>query len=125
MQRFFPLLVYRLQKNASSNISVRSAGGGVMKYILPAMATLIVFLFGVTIFRNISPGTIFNPDAIIIILGGTIIAVLIGFPLKRIRQSIADVRDAFADDRDRDSVVREIMAIARVYRSLTNDLPAE
>lgn len=87
-----------------------------MKYILPAIATLIVSLFGVTIFRNISPGTIFNPDAIIIILGGTTIAVLIGFPLKRIRQSIADVRDAFTDDRDRDSVVREIMAIARVYR---------
>ncbi len=87
-----------------------------MKYLLSAIAALIVLLFCVTIFRNISPGTIFNPDAIIIIFGGTIIAVLIGFPLKRIRQSIADVGDAFRDNRDRDSVVREIMAIARIYR---------
>ncbi len=87
-----------------------------MKYVLTAAAVLTLCLFGVTIFRDIGAGALFNPHALIIILGGTVMSVLIGFPPRRIRQSVTDVAEAFRDTRDRDAVIREIMEIARLYR---------
>jgi chemotaxis protein MotA len=87
-----------------------------MKYVKYIMVTLIVFLFALTIFNDIGFGMIFNPDAMIIIFGGTIVAVLIGFPLKRIQLAMADVINAFRDKRDRDTVIGEVLEIARIYR---------
>lgn len=87
-----------------------------MKYLLSVIGALIVIVFAMTIFHNISFGAIFNLHAIIIIFGGTIVAVLIGFPPKRIQSCIADVIEAFRDNRDRDTVIREVIEVARIYR---------
>ncbi len=71
--------------------------------------------FILTIFRDISIGMIFNLDAFLIVVGGTMIAVCVGFPMKRVRQTIDEVRNTFKSQADRDSVVRDIVSIARVY----------
>jgi chemotaxis protein MotA len=87
-----------------------------MKYATCIIVTLIILVFALTILHDIGPGMIFNPDAIIIIFGGTVIAVLIAFPLKRIQQVVADLIHTFRDNRDRDTVIAEVIEIARVYR---------
>ncbi|MBI5632503.1 MAG: MotA/TolQ/ExbB proton channel family protein [Nitrospirae bacterium] len=80
--------------------------------------TLVVTLlsFVLTVFRDVGLEMIFNPDALFIVVGGSLIAVFIGFPFKRIGDTVQDVISAFKADRDRDAVVKDILEMAKIYR---------
>ncbi|MEW6571386.1 MAG: MotA/TolQ/ExbB proton channel family protein [Nitrospirota bacterium] len=88
-----------------------------MKYITSIVLALMLLLFAVTIFNNIGIGMLFNHDSLIIIFGGTTVALIVGFPLKRIQATVVDVIDTFRNTRGREVVIADVLEIARLYRS--------
>jgi chemotaxis protein MotA len=73
-------------------------------------------LFSTTVFRSIELSTIFNADALMIVGGGTIIAVFLGFPAARLKKSVADVIDSFRPLKDRQELAKEMLELARTSR---------
>jgi chemotaxis protein MotA len=57
-----------------------------------------------------------NPGALMIVCGGTLAALFIGFPLQRLRSALADVAASFRTERSRGDLARDIVEIARIYR---------
>ncbi|MBI1822941.1 MAG: MotA/TolQ/ExbB proton channel family protein [Nitrospirae bacterium] len=81
------------------------------------MAFLAAFsLFSSTIFRNIGFDLIINSDALMIVGGGTVVAVFLGFPIKRLRKTVNDLLDAFRTPRSGDETAKDILDITRIYR---------
>lgn len=75
-----------------------------------------VLCFALTVFRGIDIKMIFNLDAILIVIGGTITALFIGFPFKRVVEGLKDIVNAFVDRRGREDISADILDIARIYR---------
>lgn len=75
-----------------------------------------VMCFTLTVFRGIDIKMIFNLDAILIVIGGTITAMFIGFPFKRITNSLKDIVDTFIGSRNREEIAADILDIAKIYR---------
>ena len=75
----------------------------------------VFFLFST--FRGIGIEMLLNTNALLIIFGGTIVALFVGFPPARILDAIKDIGSAFRDKRDRNDIVKEISDIARIYRN--------
>ncbi|MBI5740848.1 MAG: MotA/TolQ/ExbB proton channel family protein [Nitrospirae bacterium] len=87
-----------------------------MMNIVPgAVITISLVLFALTVFRDIGLSMIFNLDAFLIVAGGTAVALCVGFPFLRIRNTIYDIIQAYSGKRDRDSVVKDILDISRTY----------
>jgi len=73
-------------------------------------------LFSATIFRNIGLAMIFNVDALMIVGGGTIIALFLGFSIRRLKKTFADVLDSFHPMKDRQELAKEMLDLARTSR---------
>ncbi len=73
-------------------------------------------LFAATVFRDIGPAAILNPEALVIVCGGTFVAVFLAFPFSRLSDAIRDVIDAFRQRGGREELVREVVDVARLYR---------
>ena len=86
-----------------------------MNAILIIIFGIALSLFSSTVFRDIGLKMVINPDAMIIVGGGTIVAVFLGFPFKRLKRAFHDVIDAFQTKRNRQELAKEILEIARVY----------
>ena len=87
-----------------------------MNSIIAGIFILALALFSTTVFRNIGITMVFNPDALAIVLGGTIVAVFLGFPIKRLKKTFADIFDTFRPQRDRLALSKDILEIARTSR---------
>jgi len=87
-----------------------------MNAILVITFAMALTLFALTVFRDIGLAMVFNPDALMIVGGGTIVAVFLGFPFKRIKSTVYDVIEAFRLQRNREDVARDILEVARIYR---------
>jgi chemotaxis protein MotA len=66
--------------------------------------------------RGIGADIFFNVDAIIIVLGGTVVATLIGYPLKRIREALREVAASFGRKNDREDLIEYILALSIIHR---------
>ena len=82
---------------------------------------IIIFLgalamFGATVFRSIGLTVIFNADALMIVGGGTIIALFLGFPAIRLRKTLSDVAGSFQPLPDRQELAKEMLDLARTSR---------
>ncbi len=86
-----------------------------MNIILGAVITIGLVSFALTVFKDIGMSMIFNLDAFLIVAGGTTLALFVGFPFKRIRNTVDDIINAYSRRRDRDSVVKDILDISRTY----------
>lgn len=86
-----------------------------MNIILGAVITISLVSFALTVFRDIGISMIFNLDAFLIVTGGTTLALFVGFPFERVRNTIYDIINAYSGRRDRDSVVKDILDISRMY----------
>jgi chemotaxis protein MotA len=73
-------------------------------------------LFASTIFRNIGFGMIINTDALMIVGGGTLVAVFLGFPLKRLNKVLYDLFDSFRSRSNSQDTAKEILEITKIYR---------
>ncbi len=80
-----------------------------------AVITLCVSSVVLTVFRDIGISMIFNLDAFLIVIGGTIIALFVGFPAERIRNTINDVINSYKNRTDRDVITGNILEISRMY----------
>ncbi len=85
--------------------------------IITGMALIIgIMVFALTVLRDIGTSMIFNFDAFMIVIGGTTIAMFIGFPVQRLRYAFYDIMATFTEQRSREEVIRDILDIARMYR---------
>jgi chemotaxis protein MotA len=89
-----------------------------MNLILGLAAITVFLLFGLSIFRDLSLTMIFNLDAFLIVVGGTTVAMFVGFPYKRVKDTVYDVIDTFKTRLDRNTVIRDIVDLARIYGRL-------
>jgi chemotaxis protein MotA len=87
-----------------------------MYIIMTFIFFLALALFSMTVFRNIGLATIFNADALMIVCGGTIIAIFLGFPASRLKKAVADVLDSFRPLTDRQELAKEMLELARSSR---------
>lgn len=89
--------------------------GEMMNFILGAVITISLAAFALTVFKDIGMSMIFNLDAFLIVIGGTTLALIVGFPFTRIRNTVYDIIHAYSRQRDRDSVVKDILDVSRTY----------
>ena len=87
-----------------------------MNVILGVIFLAAVTLFTATIFRDIGLGMVINPDAVIIVGGGTLVAVFLAFPMKRLKTTAYDIISAFRHQKSRQEMAEEILEVARMYR---------
>jgi len=85
--------------------------------MITGMALIIgIMVFALTVLRDIGTSMIFNFDAFMIVVGGTAMAMLIGFPVQRLRHAFNDIMATFTEQKSREEVIRDILDIARMYR---------
>ncbi len=84
---------------------------------------LVSLLFGVgvlsvliSIFRGIGFNMILNPDALVIVIGGTMIALFVAYPYKRIKEALIDIVKIVMNKSDRKDLIRVIVSLARINR---------
>ncbi|HXW69740.1 MAG TPA: hypothetical protein VEJ88_09025, partial [Dissulfurispiraceae bacterium] len=87
-----------------------------MGFILGGIGSICLIAMYITVFRGIGLDVLFNLNAFLIVVGGTITALFVGFPLKRITLTFNDIMDTFRDGSTKEDLVREIVEIARLYR---------
>src|SRR5271169_2305966 len=87
-----------------------------MGFILSGIASICLIAMLATVFKDIGIGVLFNLDAFLIVIGGTVTALFIGFPPMRIKAAIYDVIDTFRSGSNREDIAREIVEIARMNR---------
>ncbi|MEW6118404.1 MAG: MotA/TolQ/ExbB proton channel family protein [Nitrospirota bacterium] len=83
-----------------------------------AVGTFIACLafFVATIFRGIGLEMLFNPNALLIVIGGTTTALFVGFPVKRIIATLNNIIETFREGSSREILAKEIVEVARIYR---------
>jgi chemotaxis protein MotA len=87
-----------------------------MNLMLRTLFILGPFLFVLSVFKGVGLDMLLNTNALLIIFGGTIAALFVGFPAARIGDTLHTVIDAFRDKRDAQSTIKDILDIARTYR---------
>jgi chemotaxis protein MotA len=87
-----------------------------MNVVLAVIGLIALLLFSSTVFRDIGLGMLLNPDALMIVLGGTVVAVFLGFPFRRLRTAVADIADTFRAKSDRQRTSQDLLDVARIYR---------
>lgn len=87
-----------------------------MNAILITLFFLALSLFSSTIFRNIGLGMMVNPDALMIVGGGTVVAVFLGFPFKRLKKTVYDIIETFWSKNNNDETAKDILEITRTYK---------
>ncbi len=88
-----------------------------MNIVLGLALAVGILSFTLTVFRDIGTSMILNGDAFMIVIGGTIIAMFVGFPVQRLRQALNDIIATFREQRGREEIIRDIIEIARMYRT--------
>jgi chemotaxis protein MotA len=88
-----------------------------MNIALGAALVFGIVSFTLTVFRDIGLSMIFNIDAFLIVIGGTTVGLLVGFPVQRLRNAVHDVAVTFKKQRGREDVIREIIEVSRMYRN--------
>ncbi|MBF0537177.1 MAG: MotA/TolQ/ExbB proton channel family protein [Nitrospirae bacterium] len=79
------------------------------------VAILAVVL--VSLFRGMGLAMLFNVDAFVIVIGGTFVGSLIGFPMRRIKTTVLDIVNSFREKADNAYIVREIQECSSINRS--------
>ncbi len=84
---------------------------------IPLVLTFAIILisFVMTVFKDIGMSTIFNLDAFLIVIGGTSIALLVGFPTRRISDTIDDVINAYSKQMNKEDLTKDIVGISKLY----------
>ncbi len=87
-----------------------------MGFILGSIGSICLIAVYVSVFRDIGIGVLFNLNAFLIVVGGTITALFIGFPIKRITTTVNDIIDTFQVGSTKNDIAGEIVEIARMHR---------
>jgi len=87
-----------------------------MGFILGGIGSICLIAMYISVFRDIGIDVLFNLNAFLIVVGGTITALFVGFPVKRITTTVNDIMDAFREGSTKKDMVNEIVEIARINR---------
>jgi chemotaxis protein MotA len=87
-----------------------------MYIIMTFIFIVALSMFFTTVFTNVGLATIFNTDALMIVVGGTVIAVFLGFPASRLKKTVLDVLDTYRPLPDRQDLAKEMLELARSSR---------
>jgi chemotaxis protein MotA len=87
-----------------------------MNTVLGITFVTALALFASAVFRDIGVSMFFNPDALMIVVGGTVVAVFIGFPFKRIKSAVHGLIDSFRPKKNRGELVKEFLDAVIIYR---------
>lgn len=87
-----------------------------MNIAIGCVLAIGTFSFTFSVFRDIGASMIFNADAFLIVIGGTIIALFVGFPVQRLRDTFYDILHTFSKHREREDVINDILMVSRMYR---------
>lgn len=87
-----------------------------MGFILGGIGSICLIAMYISVFRDIGIDVLVNLNALLIVVGGTITALFIGFPVKRITATFNDIIDTFRDGNTKKYIVSEIVEIARINR---------
>jgi chemotaxis protein MotA len=82
-------------------------------FFMVIVLALVVF----SVFRGMELNVLFNADALIIVVGGTIIGMLLGFPVDRLNSTLKDIVKSFKDKSTKVSLIEEIIHLARINRN--------
>ncbi|MGC2062810.1 MAG: MotA/TolQ/ExbB proton channel family protein [Thermodesulfovibrionales bacterium] len=86
-----------------------------MNLILSAALIFGMAIFSALMLRD-SGISVINPEALVIVIGGSICGLIIGFPFARIRTMICDVFETFRNDYGRDDLIRDLVKLSRTHR---------
>jgi len=87
-----------------------------MGFILGSTGSIFLIAMYIFVFRDIGIDVLFNLNAFLIVVGGTITALFIGFPIKRITTTVNDIIDTFRGGSTKKDIAGEIVEIARIHR---------
>jgi chemotaxis protein MotA len=87
-----------------------------VNFALGAALVIGILSFVFSVLRDIGVTMIFNTDAFLMVVGGTTIALFIGFPVERLRDTFHDIIHTFSKQRQRDDVIKDILMVSRMYR---------
>jgi len=87
-----------------------------MNPVLTVIVSLGALFFILPIIRDSGPAMFFNPDALLIILGGSLIALVLGFPYRRVRAALGHLNWAFKPEEKKEDLLQDILFMARLHR---------
>ncbi|MCX8070538.1 MAG: MotA/TolQ/ExbB proton channel family protein [Thermodesulfovibrionales bacterium] len=87
-----------------------------MNVVIFALSILIFIGLVLTIFKGISLTTLFNWEALVIIIGGTSAGLLIGYPIDKLKETFNAVINSFNAYYEREKTLENILTIARLYK---------
>jgi len=87
-----------------------------MNPLITIILSMGLFCFTLPIIRNTGLERFLNLDALLIIGSGTLIGLFVGFPTQRIKSAFLHVKESFSDRGDRDSLLKEILLMAGIYK---------
>jgi chemotaxis protein MotA len=87
-----------------------------MYIIMTFIFVVALALFSTAVFSSIGLSTLFNADALMIVGGGTVVAIFLGFPASRLKKTIINVRNSFQPLTDRQELAKEMLDLARTSR---------
>lgn len=82
-----------------------------------------IFIFGLitfalVIFRDVGLTVIFNLDAFLIVVGGTTIALFVGFHPRRIHETVYHIVNTFTKERNKEDAISDILSLSRLFRRI-------
>lgn len=86
-----------------------------MNLLIFALSIIIFIGLILTIFKGVSIGTLFNWEALLIIIGGTSAGLLIGYPVDKLKETLNAVVNSFNSSYEREKTTENILTIARLY----------
>lgn len=87
-----------------------------MGFILGSIGSICLIAVYISVFRDSGIDVLFNLIAFLMVVGGTITALFIRFPVKRITTTVNDIMDTFRDGSTKKDLANEIVEIAGIHR---------
>lgn len=87
-----------------------------MNLIVSILTLFIVFAFFLTVFKGVGLSVLFNWEALVIIFGGTVAGLLIGYPVERLKDTFNAVVNSFKRDLEGERTIENLLSVARLYR---------
>lgn len=91
-------------------------GRDTMNILLGGFAAACLIIFISIVLKGIGAETLINGEALVIVVGGTVAALFVGFPLKRVSAALSDIADTFRQGRSREALAKEVVEVARIHR---------
>ncbi|NWF97818.1 MAG: MotA/TolQ/ExbB proton channel family protein [Nitrospirae bacterium] len=88
-----------------------------MNFLFSTIAVAGALFLLMLTFKNIGINMLLNTNALILILGGSLISLFIAFPANRLKDTVVDIFESFKNKRDKNELIKDIVDIAKIYRS--------